>query len=101
MNHQFYYDIIRNHGTEKLKKLYSTENRPLTRVEIRLITRMVEAKEAYDHYFADDLGYSLECSRCEFEYNKVCRNLKKVCKSIKRTQKVIKCAENEVFGSVK
>lgn len=98
MNHEFYYNNIYIYGTEKLKKLYANQNRPLTRVETRLITRMVETKEVYDHEYADSFGYSLECAQAEHLYNKVCRSLTRVCKSIKRTTKVMKSAELEVFG---
>lgn len=98
MNHEFYYENINAYGTEKLRKLYVNQNRPLTRVETRLVTQLVATKEAYDHIYADTLGYSMECTAAFHDYNEVCKALIKVCKAINRVAKVITEVEMEVFG---
>lgn len=80
MNTQFYINQAITHGNKKVQKLYEILDRPLTNVEMRLITRLSRIDEALTHEEAENLGFGNTAKSLRRSYKDVCRLLAQVCK---------------------
>jgi hypothetical protein len=79
MDTKFYIIKALTAGDKKVQNLYNNLNRPLSQVEMRLITRLYIIDERLSREEEDNLGFSNEARELRRDYRKVNRLLAKVC----------------------
>lgn len=93
MNTNYYIEKAIKNGNFKVQKLYKKIDRPLTHVEMRLITRLDGITEALEHEYEDGLGFTSEYRTIIRHYNEVNRLLARLCKEVNHHRKVLKSVD--------